>query len=74
MSVNPPKHLLGDVQAALGLLDENDGLDAYRDASSPGVLDAACTPDTVDHRRRADALGVLDVRVLAAGAEADRVV
>ncbi|MFC8946397.1 hypothetical protein [Streptomyces rochei] len=39
----------------------------------PGVLDAACTPYTIDHHRRAEVLDVLDVQVLAADAEANRV-
>ncbi|MFC7991957.1 hypothetical protein ACFUV2_21865 [Streptomyces pilosus] len=39
----------------------------------PGVLDAACTPYTIDHHRGAEVLDVLDVQVLAADAEANRV-
>ncbi|MGW1615667.1 hypothetical protein ACWCQZ_40710 [Streptomyces sp. NPDC002285] len=38
-----------------------------------GVLDAACTPDIVDHHRQAEVLDVLEVQVLTAGTEADRV-
>ncbi|MFJ6437868.1 hypothetical protein [Streptomyces sp. NPDC091416] len=37
---------------------------------APGVLDAACTPGTIDHHRAAEVLDVLDVQALAAGGEA----
>lgn len=55
MPANPPKRLLNDVQAALGLLDENGPLDAYRDAS-PVALSALQGRAVRAVRRLRDAL------------------